>query len=145
MHWLRKKQPENNRINTGKQPSEASCAEQSKSNNHIRRNTELTKMQCETNLSRGGVSLTHKDASWQRLSQGRQSHHQCLEQHATENCHSQNSWLGGWGTQTHGSHNQAFAWNKLLILEKCSGVFSTLWKKSWKVKLYGRRSLPTLF
>lgn len=61
MHWLRKKQHENNRINTGKQPSEASCAEQGKSNNHIGRNKELIKTECETNLCEGGGSLIQKD------------------------------------------------------------------------------------
>lgn len=95
MHWLRKKQHENNRINTGKQSYEASCAEQSKSNNHIGRNKEFTKTQCETNLSKGEGSLIQKDDSQQCLSKGRQSHHQCLEQHATESCYSQNSWVSG--------------------------------------------------
>lgn len=66
-----------------------------KSNNHTGRNKELTKMQSETNLSKGGGSLIQKDDSQQCLSEGRQSHHQRLEQHATESCYSQNSWVGG--------------------------------------------------
>lgn len=77
-----------NRINTRKQPSKANCAEQSKSSNHIGRNKDLAKTQCETNPSEGGGNLIQIDDSWQYLREGGQSHHQRPEPRAIQGCYS---------------------------------------------------------